>query len=230
MADAITALVPMKAHSERVPGKNLRPLGGRPLCLHILAVLQEVPAVARIVINTDSEEIARVCEDSFAVTVHDRPEEIRGDFVSMNRIIADDLGRLREDELFLQTHATNPLLSAGTLAAAIDTWLAARPDHDSLFSVTRHQARFYDSGARPVNHDPAELLRTQDLPPLYEENSCFYLFSRESFALAEQRIGSRPLLHEIDPLEAIDIDDERDWQLAEALLGLRESPGGADRR
>ncbi len=230
MADRFTALVPMKGHSERIPGKNLRPLAGRPLCFHVLDMLQAVPAVERIVINTDSEEIAAACRAEFAVTIHERPGEIRGDMVSMNRIIADDLDRLPEGEFFLQTHATNPLLSAVTLSAAVAAWLGDRERCDSLFSVTRYQGRFYDRAGGPVNHDPAELIRTQDLAPLYEENSCFYLFSRTSFAATGRRIGTAPRLYEIDRLEAIDIDDEQDWLLAEALFELqRRTPGGENR-
>ncbi len=226
MAERFTALVPMKGHSERIPGKNLRPLHDRPLCFHVLEVLSALPEVERIVVNTDSDEIAAACREAFAVTIHERPVAIRGDDVSMNLIIAHDLSLLPETDLFIQTHATNPLLTLPTVTAAMTAWHAGRERFDSLFSVTRHQSRFYDAGGRPLNHDPGELLRTQDLPPLLEENSCFYLFSRASFSRTGRRIGERPLLFAIDPLEAIDIDEESDWRLAEALLRLRAPDDG----
>ena len=89
-------------------------------------------------------------------------------------------------------------------------------NHDSLFSVTRWQTRLYGADGTPINHDPDVLLRTQDLPPVYEENSNLYLFTADQIA-AGRRIGDRPILFEIHPLEAVDIDDEHDFVLAEAL-------------
>lgn len=216
-----TALVPMKDHSERVPGKNLKPLGGYPLCFWILRTLEGIEAVSRIVVNTDSEEIAETCRSEFDVIIHDRPPELRGDEVSMNRIIAWDLEQL-DGEHFLQTHATNPLLEAATLQAALERYEGGGEEYDSLFSVTPHRSRFYDAQGRPINHDPSELVPTQALDPLLEENSNFYIFSRSGFADTRKRIGRRPILFEMDPLEAVDIDTPEEWKLAEALLALRE--------
>jgi len=221
MAHEYTALVPMKGHSERVPGKNLKPLGGYPLCFWILHTLEGIEAVSRIVVNTDSEEIAQTCRSEFDVLIHERPAELCGDEVSMNRIIAWDLEQL-EGEHFIQTHATNPLLEAATLRAALERYEGRDQEHDSLFSVTSHRSRFYDDQGQPINHDPSELVPTQDLVPLLEENSNFYIFSRSSFQERGQRIGRRPILYEMDALEAVDIDTLQEWKLAEALLALRE--------
>lgn len=223
----VTALVPMKGHSERIPDKNLREFRGRPLCLWILDTLAVAPEVTEIVVNTDSAEIAAAVQNEHDVSVHERPEEIRGDFVSMNRVIEDDLARLPGRDAFLQTHCTNPLLTPETVSRAVARFHEKR-EHgkaDSLFSVTRHQARFYDSGGEPVNHDPDELIRTQDLPPLYEENSCVYLFTRASFGVAQQRIGASPALFEIPRLEAVDIDEPVDFLLAEQLHRVRGESG-----
>ena len=77
---------------------------------------------------------------------------------------------------------------------------AARyPAYDSLFGVTRLQTRLWDQLARPINHNPAILLRTQDLPPVYEENSCIYLFTRQTLELRRNRLGERPFMFEIEP-------------------------------
>lgn len=222
----VTALVPMKGHSERIPGKNMKPLCGKPLCFYIIDTLMNVSAVECIVINTDSSELADLVKRQFAqstkpILIHERPREIQGDFVPMNQIIAFDLQKLSSTEHFVQTHSTNPLLKAATLEAAIEEYfvgLHGPKPHDSLFSVTRHQARFYDRNLAPINHNPAELLRTQDLPPVYEENSNFYIFSQSSFKKRGQRIGERPAVLPMDPLEATDIDDGPQWRLAQALL------------
>jgi CMP-N-acetylneuraminic acid synthetase len=103
------------------------------------------------------------------------------------------------------------------ITRAIENFLATYPVHDSLFSVTRVQTRLWDSLARAVNHNPALLLRTQDLPPLFEENSCVYIFNRKTLESRHNRIGERPLMFEIDRHEAYDIDDEIDFAFAEFL-------------
>jgi N-acylneuraminate cytidylyltransferase len=213
--EKVTALVPMKGHSQRIPNKNLRPFFGRPLYHQILLTLLECPEVETIVINTDSDEIAREAAHSFQerVRILRRPADICGDFVSMNTIIQYDLSQVSGD-FFLQTHSTNPLLKSSTLRKAMELFFK-NEGYDSLFGVTRRQARFYTREGSPINHDPREMLRTQDLPSLYEENSNLYLFSRQSFQRTGRRIGERPFLFEIPKLEAIDIDDETDFKLAE---------------
>lgn len=219
----VTALLPMKANSERIPGKNTRKIAGRMLFQWVMSSLLDSSCIGRIVVNTDSEVIRQeISNTDGRVIIHDRPEELCGDDVSMNAIIAYDIGVLGEGH-YLQTHATNPLLSAATADRAISMYFDALPTHDSLFGVTRLQTRLYDAAGKPVNHDPTTLLRTQDLPPLYEENSTLYLFSAESFhAAGHNRIGRNAVMFEVDRAEAVDIDEEPDWLLAEALLEMRQ--------
>jgi CMP-N-acetylneuraminic acid synthetase len=142
----------------------------------------------------------------------------------MNDVLLNDVRQVPAD-YYLQTHSTNPFLSTATISKAIDTFLQTRPEADSLFSVTRLQTRLWDSQGRPVNHDPSVLLRTQDLPPLFEENSCLYIFSRATLEQRGNRIGEHPLMFEIDPIEAWDIDEEIDFRMAELINSLRA--GGA---
>lgn len=214
------AIVPMKAHSERVANKNIREFNGKPLFYWIFYTLSRVERVSRLILDTDSEQIAEMVKSYFDVDVSFRPQSLRGDFVSMNRIIEHVISLYPEQPYFLQTHSTNPLLKAETVKSAVETFFELK-GYDSLFSVNRYQSRFYDFRFRPVNHDPVELKRTQDLPPLYEENSNIYIFSRESFRAVGARIGKKPYLFEMDPLEAADIDEEKDFFLAEALMGHR---------
>jgi len=217
----IVALVPMRHHSQRVPGKNYRPLAGRPLYQHILRTLLSVPEIGEIVVDTDSEPVmGGIRRDFPQVVVLPRPEELQADTVSMNTILLYDTSRVEAD-FYLQTHSTNPLLRPETVSRAIQVFLADYPTHDSLFSVTRLQTRLYDRDGRPLNHDPTVLLQTQDLPPVYEENSCIYIFSRGNLAGRNNRLGERPRLFEIDPAEAWDIDEELDFAIADFLVKRR---------
>jgi N-acylneuraminate cytidylyltransferase len=209
----------MKGNSERVPNKNMRHFGGAPLYHAVMKSLLASKYIDYVVINTDSKIIAKDAKENFGdkVIIIDRPIEIQGDFVSMNDIIAYDLTQL-EGQYFLQTHSTNPLLKTETIDGAIEKYFKNLEQFDSIFGVTKVQTRFYDKDAKPVNHNPQELLRTQDLEPLYEENSNFYIFSKESFENSGQkRIGLKPQIFEVNKLEAVDIDEPEDFILAELL-------------
>ncbi len=219
--ETITALVPMRHHSQRVPGKNYRPLAGKPLYRHILDTLLAVPELTGIVVDTDSPEIIAGLRAHYpGVRILERPEPLRADTVPMNEILLYDCAQVPAD-LYLQTHSTNPLLRPQTISAAIQALLAVYPAYDSLFTVTRLQTRLYDQLGRALNHNPAVLLQTQDLPPVYEENSCAYLFTRATLEARRNRLGERPLMFPIDPAEAWDIDEELDFLIADALLSKR---------
>jgi CMP-N-acetylneuraminic acid synthetase len=217
MKYTIVALVPMRHHSERVPGKNYRPLAGKPLFHHILKTLQSVPELDTILVDTDSPVIMEGLSEQFTkVNMLSRPERLCGDTVPMNEILIHDTGEIKAD-YYLQTHSTNPLLRADTISKAIKTLLSHVPEYDSLFGVTRLQTRLWDQLGKPINHNPNVLLRTQDLPPIYEENSCIYIFQRATLLARRNRLGERPLMFEIPPIEAWDIDEELDFFIADAL-------------
>ena len=214
----IVALVPMRHHSQRVPGKNYRPLAGRPLFHYIIETLLAVPQVEQVLVDTDSEPIISGLRANFpTVQIVERPEHLRGDEVSMNDILLYDTERVDAD-FYLQTHSTNPLLRAATISRGIDALLGAYPARDSLFSVTRLQTRLYDQSGHALNHDASVLIQTQDLPPVYQENSCLYLFTRENLVQRHHRIGEHPLLFEIDAEEAWDIDNELDFAVCDFLI------------
>lgn len=214
----IVALVPMRHHSVRVLGKNYRPLAGKPLYQHILLALLACPEIHEVVVDTDSEVIIAGIRESFPqVRVIERPEHLRADTIPMNEILMYDTDRVPAD-LYLQTHSTNPLLRSATISRALQTLQDNYPAYDTLFSVTRLQSRLWDGLARPINHNPAILLRTQDLPPVFEENSCLYLFTRQTLEVRRNRIGERPYLFEIERNEAQDIDEEIDFTIADLMM------------
>lgn len=214
----IVALVPMRHHSQRVAGKNYRPLAGKPLYQHIIETLLAVPEINEIVVDTDSDPVMMGLRENFPqVKIINRPAHLRADDIPMNEILLYDTEQYPA-EFYLQTHSTNPLLKATTITSAIQTFSENYPKRDSLFSVTRWQTRLYFQDGRAVNHNPNELIQTQDLPPVYEENSCIYIFNRRNLMAKKHRIGDHPLMFEIDAEEAWDIDEELDFLIAEFLL------------
>jgi len=215
---SIIALVPMRHHSQRVPGKNYRPLAGKPLYKHIIETLLAVPEIDQVVVDTDSKPVMDGLRQYFPqVTIINRPEALRADGVPMNDILLYDTEQIQAD-FYLQTHSTNPLLRTETVSRAIEVFLAEYPQKDSLFSVTRWQTRLYDQHGKAINHNPSVLIQTQDLPPVYEENSCLYLFTRENLLKKHHRIGEHPILFEINTDEAWDIDEELDFEITNFLM------------
>ena len=214
----IVALVPMRHHSQRVPGKNYRLLAGKPLFHHILETLLTVPEIAEVVVDTDSEPVMAGLHEHFPqVIIINRPKYLRADDVPMNQILIHDTEQIPAD-FYLQTHSTNPLLKPQTVSQAIRSFLAAYSERDSLFSVTRLQTRLYDKDGKAINHNPKELLQTQHLPPVYEENSCIYIFNRANLIAKGHRISDRAMMFEIDAAEAWDIDEELDFAITDFLI------------
>lgn len=205
-------------------GKNFRQLKGKPLFRWILDSLLALEDVAEVIINTDARAILAEngLTDGPRVRIRDRKPELCGDTVSMNLILADDLAAVEADT-YMMTHVTNPMLSTHTISSALAAYreAIAKGTADSLFTVNKIQTRFYRADASAVNHDPDNLIQTQDLEPWFEENSNLYLFSRSSFAQTNARIGKKPMLHVMDKLEAIDIDTLEDRGMAGAVAQLR---------
>ncbi|MFT4634813.1 MAG: CMP-N-acetylneuraminic acid synthetase [Chitinophagales bacterium] len=224
----IVALLPMKANSERVKGKNFRDFGGKPLFKWVLDTLLSVAEIDLIVINTDARHILAEygLTDNERILIRDRNEEICGDLISMNLIIEDDIKNIHSD-IYLMTHTTNPFLSRHSLEAAIEKFqiVLKTGEADSLFTVNKVQDRFYDGDVQPINHDPANLIRTQDLEPWYQENSNLYLFSKDSFIKTDARIGANPTMLVTAPYESTDIDTPDDWDLGEVMVEYYRKKG-----
>jgi len=218
MKPHIVAIVPMRENSQRVPRKNYRLFAGKPLYHRIIKTLNNCSQISQVVIDTNSQFILKDAAKHFSqVKLIQRPQKLISGKTSMNQVILNTIKQVKAD-YFLQTHCTNPLLTSKTISKAIKTFFNNFPKHDSLFSVTRLQTRLWNNHSKPLNHNPRILLRTQDLTPVYEENSNLYIFSRKILLKYQNRIGKKPYLFEINPKEAWDIDEELDFQIAEFLF------------
>ena len=218
------ALLPMKKISERVPNKNIKLLHGKPLYEYVLDMLQNCNTFDFTVVNTDCEYISDRLQKRYGdfVKIIERPDYLCGNDVSMNRIIEYDISIFKSYNKFLQTHSTNPLLTKATVLKALNIFENGifNDTIDSLFSVNVIQSRLYYDNINPINHSPNTLIKTQDLEEIYEENSCFYVFSKEGFEKTKSRIGSSPGIYKMSrsSLEAIEIDTPDDWKLVDKIM------------
>ena len=218
---SLIALLPMKANSERIKGKNFKSFCGKPLFRWVLDTLLSCKDIELIVINTDAADILsnHDLKNSKRILIRERPASLRGDFVSMNKIIKNDIENITSKN-YLMTHTTNPFLSKSTIQKALKKYIQSKENNlnDSLFSVNVYQNRFYRENGEPINHDPSKLLRTQDLEKWMEENSNLYIFNKESFLKTNNRIGLNPILFNTPKKESIDIDNEDDWEFATLIM------------
>lgn len=218
------ALLPMKEHSERIPEKNFRVLHNKPFFYFIADTLKSTGLFKNLVINTDCLKISELAKERYGdwAIIIERPGDLRGDHVPMNKVIAYDISVIGVENDFMQTHSTNPFLSVKTILSAAELYYEGKKSNsfDSLFAVNAIKTRLYNNDLNPVNHNPAILGRTQDLDVIYEENSNFYFFSGNSFLRQNHRIGQNPHIYAMDrnSIESLDVDDLSDWIFAETLL------------
>ena len=211
----ISAIVPIKRESQRVEYKNFREINGKPLFYWILSTLNSSNYIDEIIVNIDDEYIEEELTKyfDFLKFVY-RPENLKGNEVSMNKIIDSTLDDCKNNSI-IQTHTTNPFLKVSTIDNALKEHLNKGRNY---FTVSKIQERLYDTYGTPVNHTIDELVQTQDLEPIYIENSGFYIFTKESFKKSNNRISKDSKMFETKFPENIDIDNESDFKIAEILL------------
>jgi len=214
--EKVIAILPIRSQSQRVKHKNVRLINGKPLYYYIIHTLKQCQTINRIVINTDYTTIHHEFRDDPQVIMMERANHLKGN-CNMNLVIESVLKEIKGD-YFLQTHATNPLLQSSTIDNVVKRIFQYKNSYDSLFSVTKVQKRFWSLDGEPLNHSIVDEPTTQILEPYFEENSCIYLFSRESFLKNKSRIGTKPMMYEIPKNESWDIDDEEDMQLIIKLM------------
>jgi CMP-N-acetylneuraminic acid synthetase len=218
MTPKVVAFVPMKMANERLPNKHFLPLAGRPLLVHVFESLLRVDGLSAIYAWTSDASAQQHLPQGVTFVKRDQRfdgREVKG-LELFNGFAADVPA-----DLYLLAHATAPFLQPATMRRGLDGVLSG--EHDSALSVRRIQTYCWHRG-RPVNYEPTDIMRTQDLQPVFVETSGFYVYSREDISRRHRRIGDRPLFVEVSEWEAIDIDWPQDYEMArrfEDLLGQR---------
>ena len=208
--------IPIKENSQRVKCKNFREWGDKTLWRHTVDRYALSPFGCEVYIDTDSEEILEECKDIKNVTAYRREDHLVGDKVSVCDLIKNFANKFPEIEVACQIHVTNPFLDECKIFNAFNIYNDKNNVYDSIFSCNSVKSRFWrmeDHGITPINHNPMNLIQTQDLPEYLEENSCFYLFSTKYIKETGCRIGKNPLPVVINFPQNLDIDTEDDWEL-----------------
>ena len=214
-----SAFIPIKLSSERVPNKNFTLINNKPLFFYILKTLKSVKSVSQIVIDADDQAVVDEIKKYFDnLDIFIRNPKLLSPVESVNNIINSNLENFK-NETVIQTHVTNPLLHPNTLKNALNEYATNKK---AIFSVNALQSRFYNSKLEAINHNPDELIPTQDLDIIYEENSNFYIFSKDQFIENNnKRLSSESTPFVTSTYESIDIDNQEDLEIVKKIMNYK---------
>lgn len=213
----VVAVVPVKLNNERLPGKNVRRLGGKPLICYCLETLLELTEINGVYVYCSSREISPFLPNG--VTFLERAARLDSPRSNFTEIFTEFIKTIKSD-IYVYAHATAPFVSAKTIRGAISAVL--RGEYDSAFCAEKIQD-FLWRGGKPLNFDARRLPRSQDLPVIYRETSGVYVFSKNTFRAYRSRVGAKPLIIEVGRREAVDINTEEDFNFAEFMLKCPKS-------
>lgn len=202
------ALIPIKLNSQRLPYKNILPLAGHPLCWHICNTLNHVIGVDEVYVYCSDETVTKYIPPNIRFLKRDK--NLDGNFIKGAEIYQSFINEV-DAEVYILAHTTSPFIKKESIENALTNVLNG--SYDSAFSAERIQTFAWYQG-KPVNYDLNDVPRTQDIEPIWVETSGFFIFKKDIFTENHRRIGFTPYIQEVSGIEAIDIDEKQDYDLA----------------
>lgn len=207
----IVSFIPIKLNNQRLPGKNLLPLNGRPTCEYIFDTINAVDIINEKYVYCSDESIREYMPEG--LTFLKRDKYLDGFQVKGLEII-DSFVKDVDADIYVLTHVTQPFTKAQSIKNALDKVI--NEGYDSAFSAVELQDYMWMNG-KPFNYDMKNIPRSQDLEPIYMETGAFFIFRKEVYTKLGQRIGDHPYIYVIDQFEAVDIDTAEDFEFAGAV-------------
>ncbi len=218
--EKIVSFIPIKLNNQRLPGKNLMELDGKPLCSYIFDTISHVDEIQEKYVYCSDETIKDYMPDSLKFLKRDKA--LDGQLVKGLEII-DRFVKDVDADIYVLTHVTQPFTKASSIRAALEKVISG--EYDSAFSAVELQDYMWMNG-KPMNYDMKNIVRTQDLDPIYMETGAFFIFRKEVFTKLGQRIGEKPYIYVIDQFEAVDIDTAEDFEFAKAVALYQRTKEG----
>ena len=207
------AYIPIKTNNERLPNKNtLRFCDGTPLIHFIQRTLLQIDEIDEIYMFCSDDNIREYCLDGVDFIM--RPKYLDTSSATPQDIMREFISTV-ESDIYLTAHATSPFVSVAHIDECVK--MVKYAEFDSAFTAKRLNKLLWNHSAQPVNFNPAQIPRTQDLPSIYAEVSAAYVFEKEIFTKYNRRIGINPKIIEVGDIEALDIDYPEDFKVANAI-------------
>ena len=214
----IVAIVPMKLNNRRLPQKNTKSFtNGEPLCKYILNTLKEVSEISEIYVYCSNPDIKDYLPEG--VKYLKRSETLDQDNTSMSEVLQEFAKEVSAD-IYVMTHTTAPFISEVSISKGLDAVVSG--EYDSSFAAKKLQDFLWKDGT-PLNYSLDKIPRTQDLEAVYMETSGFYIYTGEVITTMGRRIGDKPYIVEVGEIESIDIDEEEDFIIADAMYNYRRN-------
>lgn len=204
----VVAFVPIKLNSQRLPHKNILPIAGHPLCWHLCNTLLNVKNIDEVYVYCSDERVSDYIPEG--VIFKKRDKKLDDDLVKGFDIYRSFISEVDAD-VYVLAHTTSPFIKQESIDNALNHIVSG--NNDSAFSAEKIQT-FSWYKDRPINYDLNDVPRTQDLEPIWVETSAFFMFKKEIFTDYNRRIGFNPYIQEVSGIEAIDIDEKKDYDLA----------------
>ncbi|MBR1731343.1 MAG: acylneuraminate cytidylyltransferase family protein, partial [Ruminococcus sp.] len=196
------AIVPMKLNNRRLPQKNTKCFtNGKPLCWYILSTLLTVEGIDEVYVYCSNPDIKEFIPEG--VKFLRRSETLDQDTTKMNEVLSSFAQNVPAD-VYVMTHTTAPFISKKSIENGLNAVLSG--EYDSSFAAKKLQDFLWKDNA-PFNYELDNIPRTQDLPPLFEETSGFYIYKSDVITKLNRRIGDKPYIVEVSEIESIDIDE-----------------------
>lgn len=207
----IVSFIPIKLNNQRLPGKNTMMLNGRPMCDYIFKTICRVKDIDERYVYCSDDAIKPYLSDGLNFLKRD---PYLDGFQVKGLEIVDRFVKDVDADIYVLTHVTQPFTKASSIEYALQKVVSG--DYDSAFSAVVLQDYMWKDG-KPFNYDMKNIVRTQDLDPIYMETGAFFIFRKEVYTELGQRIGNKPYIHEIDQFEAVDVDTAEDFEFAKAV-------------
>lgn len=207
-------LIPVRAGSERVKNKNIKPFAGSNLLSIKIQQMNNIKEIDGVIVNSNSDEMLSIAKELGAEIVK-RDEYYATSSVSMNEVYKN-MAENCDCDVILFADATNPLVTSETVLNCIKTYNENLDKYDSLTTVNEIKQFMWQNG-KPINYDKNKKPRSQDLPDIVALNHAISIIPKNLMIEKMDIIGERPLLYKIDSLEAMDIDTELDFEFAEYM-------------
>lgn len=211
----VVSFIPIKLNNQRLPGKNLMDLNGRPMCDYIFQTVKNVENIDEKYVYCSDESIKDYIPEG--LTFKQRDPYLDGFQVKGLEII-DYFVRDVDADIYVLTHVTQPFTRKESLENAIN--MVASGEYDSAFSAVEIKDYCWYQG-KPLNYNMKDIVTTQNLEPIYMETGAFFIFTREMYLRLHQRIGEHPYMHIVDSFEAVDVDTKEDFEMAQAVAAYK---------
>ena len=215
----VVSFIPIKLNNQRLPGKNLLPLNGRPTCEYIFDTINSIDDIHEKYVYCSDELIKKYMPAG--LTFLKRGTYLDG-FQIKGLEIIDSFIKDVDADIYVLTHVTQPFTKPESIRKALEKVIGG--EYDSAFSAVMLQDYMWMNG-KPFNYDVKDIPRSQDLKPIYMETGAFFIFRKEVFTKLGQRIGNNPFIYVIDRFEAVDIDTREDFLFAQVVAKYLETEG-----